>query len=48
MSKSLEQKDIETFTTGRENWSVDNDALVGSFKFKNFVEAFGFLAQVAI
>lgn len=26
----------------------ENDALVGTFKFKNFVEAFGFLSQVAI
>lgn len=48
MSQPLEQKDIETFTTDHENWSVDGDALIGEFKFKDFTEAFGFLTQVAI
>jgi len=48
MIEPLDQNQIEAFTAGHENWSADDDALVGSFKFKNFVEAFGFLAQVAI
>lgn len=48
MTQPLEQDQIETFTTGHENWSVSGGALVGTFKFKNFTEAFGFLAQVAI
>ncbi len=48
MNKSLELKDIQTFTTDHENWSVGEDALIGEFKFKNFTEAFGFLTQVAM
>ena len=30
------------------NFTEKDSALIGEFKFKNFVEAFGFLAQVAI
>tara|TARA_R110002095_G_scaffold157638_4_gene136729 strand:+ start:4338 stop:4625 length:288 start_codon:yes stop_codon:yes gene_type:complete len=48
MIEPLNQKQIEDFTASHENWSVDGDALVGTFKFKNFTQAFGFLAQVAI
>lgn len=29
-------------------WKEQNNALIGQFKFKNFTQAFGFLAQVAI
>lgn len=29
-------------------FAEQNNALIGEFKFKNFTEAFGFLAQVAI
>ncbi len=31
-----------------KHWKEENDTLIGTFKFKNFTEAFGFLAQVAI
>jgi 4a-hydroxytetrahydrobiopterin dehydratase len=30
------------------NFTEQNNTLIGEFKFKNFVQAFGFLAQVAI
>ena len=40
--------EVELFITEHENWSLDSDAIIGEFKFKNFTEAFGFLAQVAI
>ncbi len=29
-------------------WIEKNNALIAEFKFKNFVQAFGFLSQVAI
>ncbi len=29
-------------------WIEENNALIAEFKFKNFVQAFGFLSQVAI
>jgi len=43
-----EKGQIKKFITAHENWSEEDDALIGEFKFKNFTEAFGFLAQVAI
>lgn len=30
------------------NWKEENDALTKTFTFKSFVEAFGFMSQVAI
>ena len=30
------------------NFKEQNNTLIGEFKFKNFTQAFGFLAQVAI
>lgn len=34
--------------TDLKHWAEDGNALKATFKFKNFTEAFGFLAQVAI
>lgn len=31
-----------------ENWKEEDNKLRRSFKFKNFVEAFGFMARVAL
>ena len=39
---------FERFLVEHANWEYLNDVLIGEFKFKNFTEAFGFLAQVAI
>ncbi|GJM59485.1 putative pterin-4-alpha-carbinolamine dehydratase [Persicobacter diffluens] len=30
------------------NWTESNNRLSQTFKFKNFIEAFGFMSQVAI
>ncbi len=30
------------------NWSVDNEKLRRDFQFRDFVEAFGFMSQVAL
>ena len=30
------------------NWKEENNRLVRSFEFKNFVEAFGFMTKVAL
>ncbi len=30
------------------NWKEENNTLIRSFKFKNFVEAWGFMSQVAL
>ncbi len=45
---ALARDEIESLTSGHENWSVVDDALCGTFKFKDFIEAFGFLARVAV
>ena len=34
--------------TNLKHWTEEDNALHGTFKFKNFTQAFGFLAQVAI
>ena len=34
--------------TDLQHWNEQDNALHGEFKFKNFTQAFGFLAQVAI
>lgn len=31
-----------------KNWKEENNKLVKSFEFKNFIEAFGFMSQVAL
>ncbi len=31
-----------------ENWKEENNKLVKSFEFENFVEAFGFMSKVAL
>lgn len=31
-----------------EGWSAENDRLCREFVFKNFIEAFGFMSQVAL
>jgi len=31
-----------------ENWKEENNKLVKSFEFKNFVHAFGFMSKVAL
>ncbi|MEC9291854.1 MAG: 4a-hydroxytetrahydrobiopterin dehydratase [Pseudomonadota bacterium] len=43
---SVEQ--VQEFISGQEVWEYRDDAFYGAFKFKNFVEAFGFMSQVAI
>lgn len=31
-----------------KNWKEENDSLIGSFEFNNFIEAWAFLTKVAI
>lgn len=44
----LSAEEIQEFITSQEAWTYRDNAFYGEFKFKNFVEAFGFMAQVAI
>jgi 4a-hydroxytetrahydrobiopterin dehydratase len=45
---ALAQKDIDARLKTRPGWKLEQDKLHRSFKFSNFVEAFGFMSQIAI
>ena len=44
----LTDNDITTALSTLDGWERDGDQIVRSFEFGDFVEAFGFLARVAI
>ncbi|MGB8701894.1 MAG: 4a-hydroxytetrahydrobiopterin dehydratase [Thermosynechococcaceae cyanobacterium] len=49
MSKEkMTDKEIETAIAQLTEWTVVNGKLNRAFKFKNFVDAFGFMTKVAI
>ncbi len=53
MIKKLDQQSIEYALIKlnqlcQQPWAIENDKLFKSFKFPNFVSAFGFMSQVAI
>jgi 4a-hydroxytetrahydrobiopterin dehydratase len=50
MSRPKAQSDgeIESWLEARPLWSRDGDRLHRLFKFNDFVEAFGFMSQIAI
>ena len=45
---ALSREEIETRLEDRPDWSLDDGKLHRLFRFGNFVEAFGFMAKVAI
>ncbi|MEP0176204.1 MAG: 4a-hydroxytetrahydrobiopterin dehydratase [Paraglaciecola sp.] len=46
MQKALTQLNSELYDGHR--WSVENHKLIKSFTFKNFIDAFGWMSQIAI
>jgi len=44
----LSEAAVSEALTGHPGWSHADDALHRSFEFENFVEAFGFMASVAL
>ncbi len=46
--KKLTPSELETAIAQLSGWKLLKDKLNKSFKFKNFVEAFGFMTKVAI
>lgn len=46
--QKLTQAEIDAGLQALDGWSVMNGKLHREFKFKNFVQAFGFMTQVAI
>lgn len=45
---SLNDTEIDTHLQKLDGWSVVDGKLHAEFKFANFIEAFGFMTQVAI
>jgi len=43
----LSDADLQQALSGLPGWSVEGGEVTRQFKFKDFVEAFGFIAQVA-
>jgi len=50
MAERLSPEDRRAALTALEDWhdAPDRDAIVKSFKFKNFNQAFGFMSRVAM
>lgn len=46
--RRLNPTEIESVLSSLPGWSVQSGRLHREFKFKSFVEAFGFMAQVAL
>ena len=44
----LSDPDIRSALEALEGWERDGDQIVRAFEFRDFIEAFGFLARVAI
>lgn len=44
----LNRSDLESALTKLNGWSIKDDKLQRQFKFKSFVEAFGFMSSVAL
>ena len=45
---ALSSKDIESRLESRPGWNLEHDKLHRVFEFESFVEAFGFMSQIAI
>ncbi len=44
----IDEAALQAWLKGHAAWSVVDDEIARKFEFKNFVEAFGFLSQVAV
>ena len=48
MVSLLKQNQIDDFIEKNPSWVVDNKTIKKEFKFKNFIDAFGFMSQIAL
>ncbi len=48
MMQRLTEIEIKNAMTTIQNWNLEGHMLQKDFKFKNFIEAFGFMTQVAL
>lgn len=47
-TRKATSEEIDTFLQSHSNWAAAEDSLQRTFTFRNFREAFGFMAQVAL
>ena len=48
MVSLIEKNQLNYFIEKNPSWVIDNKTIKKEFKFKNFIEAFGFMSKVAI
>ena len=48
MTSLIEKNDLNYFIENNPSWVIDNKTIKKEFKFKNFIEAFGFISKVAL
>ena len=48
MVSLIEKNQLNYFLEKNPSWVIDNKTIKKEFKFKNFIEAFGFMSKVAI
>ena len=46
--KALTEEEIQSHLSNLKNWEFKEGQIYRQFQFKNFIEAFGFMSQVAI
>ena len=46
--KALDEAEIESKLANLEGWALEKGKLHREFRFANFIEAFGFMSQVAL
>jgi 4a-hydroxytetrahydrobiopterin dehydratase len=48
MATALDQNELSQIVQQLDNWNVEDGKLHAEFKFDSFIEAFGFMTQVAL
>ena len=48
MFSLLEQNQLDSFIKKNPSWEINNKTIMKEFKFKNFIDAFGFMSKVAL
>ena len=48
MVSLIEKNQLDSFIEKNPSWIIDNKTIKKEFKFENFIEAFGFMSEVAL
>ena len=48
MASLLEKEQINYFLEKNPSWNINDKSIKKEFKFKNFIDAFGFISKVAL